>query len=1186
MSPVRFSRVSLLTAFCSMVMGSGLHAGWVDDSGGNWDWQNGVGPNFAIDITAGGPLNVVVASTVSGAGPQGTYGLSLGGPSFTRWLQTDQVAAVDFDGKVRLQINADHHQAFEFNNAGTNTFDMDAAGILMVHSDSTAASTSATGVMSLNPASVLDLNTLAGQIYVSSDNTTASYTNLRGIYSRHSIVADEIASTALISVDGPGGINRGIETNLGDITIGPGGSGNMAGRIVINGRRDGESESDHLARIANTSNASGMHTVKNVTIHGTLSGSIEVNTGLSGTSSNAYGIYASEAVNIGMFAESGLIEVNGQGNRVVGINALGDLHIHNELAGDILINTAGGDARGLFSDANLTIGSFSDTGLIDVVGSAEFGSGQVVAGIDGRVVEITGEMAGDITVENTLAAGYRTHGIYSGGDLTIGSVASTSRIDVTSPGRETQGLMALGSVIVAGNMDGEIIINGKRVGESDADHAARIAGSNTVMGIWARVNVDMQDALNGRIEVHAGHVSDSSYARGIFADGDVTIDSVGSTGGIIVRGDGWGANGIEAYDGVTITNEMAGTIDVIGRQGAYGIAVNGSDGINLGNVTGTISAVSTDPTYVGFALYSGAADADDSVTLSTGANIVGEIAFNGETTEDVLTLRGNGTFSDNLYDVERLVVSQDTGTGSTKDEVWHLSLADSYDETFERNMFDSIEVNYGMLGVGQTIKTDTLTVEADGGLYYRLNSDGSSNTIEAASATLKEGATIKADLDGPITGLKTYTLIDTTGGVTIDASGDVADLIYIPNTALIEFESELSIDGNDLIITASAFEELQTYADTPAKQAAESLQRAFDEDATGDAGDVLAAFQSMSEEELVEELDKISPEQSVASVNAAADTSSSFAKTLTVRTQAVGSSALASAGDEGIYAMMFSGPSMRDEDGYEFWTSGFGTLTEQDDKDGIVGYTSRAAGTLVGLDRMSEDVLMGVAFGFAHADIDANQSRGSTDLDAMMFGGYFAYAPSNWKIEGGSVYTMGLADYKRETSLGRTAEADDVMSHTFTNYVGASYDFTSADGRLVLIPNAQLTYTYFRQESYGESKAGALNLDVDSFDNDMLTAMVGMKAEYAYSEQLKINSLFAYKRDLVNDAVVVESSFQSVGSTPFKTSGIEADKNAIEIGAGVDYQVNDRMKASVDYSYEHRESLKTQNVTVGLNILF
>ena len=261
-------------------------------------------------------------------------------------------------------------------------------------------------------------------------------------------------------------------------------------------------------------------------------------------------------------------------------------------------------------------------------------------------------------------------------------------------------------------------------------------------------------------------------------------------------------------------------------------------------------------------------------------------------------------------------------------------------------------------------------------------------------------------------------------------------------------------------------------------------------------------------------------------------------------------------------------------------------MSEQDDDGLINGYESKAIGTLVGLDRQYENALAGFAVGYARADIDSNNTNSKTELDALSAGLYVAYQPSDIKYEAGSVYTLGMSNFERETPLNSIAIAEDVFSHTFSNYIGASYKMSCKNEQISFTPNAKLAYTYFTQESYSESNAGDLGLNIDSFNNDIITATIGVKAEYQYNDQLVLNGLMSYKYDIVNDAPTVEASFQSLGSTPFETTGMDIDKSAIEIGAGYNYRLNDKLETFLDYSYEKRSDMQSHNLTLGLNLLF
>ena len=766
-------------------------------------------------------------------------------------------------------------------------------------------------------------------------------------------------------------------------------------------------------------------------------------------------------------------------------------------------------------------------------------------------------LAGEISVEagkgtdgNSGAYGLRTSG-----NMTVGDIAGTAIVSAKGEGGYVFGVQAsnieIGSETLGGDMAGHIFVNAKMVGESDEQYQDRLSGTHDVAGILA----------------------------------------VGLTGD-------------DTTGAITIHGNLSGNIYAAGNDKVYGICALGK--LQLDNVTGTIAANLADPNGHAAAIttekwegteWRSNADTNDTVTLSTGANIVGDIRLGDDkgADGDVLQLRGSGAFNYDLYGVDTLSLMQNPQGNSSQNAIWQLACT-SYDDATQKNVINSLRVGYGLLGVGKKMKINTGQVGEDGGLFFNLYEDGTNDKLIANDIGFQANATIKITQHGSLNNVTEFTIIEATKSICkLDGSSDgvsldVADLIHIGGTALVCYDMELQDNDKKLIVITKTKEIDDFMVGRPAHKAVESLQNAFDTDVTGDAGDVLVAFQNMQEDELIEELKKISPEQSATSASAAAETTSAFARTLTVRTQSLGAGpsnmSKASGDTSNAYPLMFAGPSFRDENGYEFWSSAFGSLAKQDDKDGLPGYESKASGMLVGLDRMSDDVILGIAVGMAHADIDSNQSRGTTDLDAFTAGVYFAYAPSQLKIEGGTVYTLGLSDYKRHTAFDRIANANDVASHTFINYVGASYDIVSDNSQFVFIPNAQLVYTYFTQEAYSESKAGSLGLNIDSFDNDIFTAIIGMETSYQYNDNLKLNALLAYKYDLMNDTPIVESSFQSPGSTPFRTVGIETDKGVVEIGTGFDYLISEKMNASLNYSFEYSDSMQTQNLSLGINVLF
>ncbi|QDU35456.1 Outer membrane protein B precursor [Poriferisphaera corsica] len=1018
---------------------------------------------------------------------------------------------------------------------------------------------------------------------------------------------------------------------------------NFDGKVAINAIKPGfyaiytTSTDDLNLNFSDTAllqvDSTGAHTYAIFSSQGNVNlndfaGDLTVNSGDSSGQSFANGIYAQNDIIADSITTDSSINVSGTGTNVYGIRSdSGNIDITNAFAGDITVDAgANGSnesyAYGLYANGDINIGSVSSDSHIDITGTGNFVFGMV----SGGNISIANPFAGDITVNAGDSSGQSfANGLYTTLNINLDSVTSDSQIVVTGTGNSVYGFNALlGDINITNDFAGDLIVNAGQNGSGESaayglyawndisigsvNSGSQILVTGTGHGVYglyaSNGHIDITNAFAGDITVDAGaNGSNESFAYGLYANGDINIGSVASDSHIDVTGTGSDVYGLYSNSGnINIIGNFAGTIAAQGTDNVYGIF---APSLSIQNITGTISATATDidghaaaittESWDGSA-WSGSAASDDTVTLSSGANIIGDIRLgdNDNTagpgdlpTDDTLTLQGAGTFNHNLYGIETLVIQQDIGTTSATDEVWTLNLLDAADDGSQQlNTLTTIDIQHGLLATNGNLQTENLNVETGGGLFFNLHSaDGTTDTINAGNVTFAEGAIIRTQLDGVLIEDTTFTLVTTDTGITIDSSGDVADLINVLDTALIDYKGKLSLDGNNLLIEASTFADLQEFANGTAFNAATSLQNALDQLADGDdLEDILDQFQDMTEDELREELNKIGPQSSLTTANATTSAAISVVGKFTGRSSGLANAATKA--DSDTYALLLSGPSLRDQDGYEVWTSAFGSYTDQDDQDNILGYRSTAVGSLVGIDRQSENALIGFALGYANADVDTHNSNSSTKLDALTAGLYFAYQPSKFKYEAGSIYTLGMSDYERETALNRTAEANDVLSHSFTNYIGTSYQMNFNDGRISFTPNAQLAYTYFTQESYSESNAGSLGLDVDSFSSDIVTATVGAKAEYQYNDQLTFNGLLLYKYDFTNDAPTVESTFQAFGSTPFQTTGIEADKVAIEFGAGFDYQISDKLKASLDYSYEHRSSLKTQNLTVGLNLLF
>ena len=839
-------------------------------------------------------------------------------------------------------------------------------------------------------------------------------------------------------------------------------------------------------------------------------------------------------------------------------------------------------------------------------------------------------------------------GLYHDDSILADSFTSSSYISVTTQGVGAVGLCAKGKFVVNGSFAGVISTNTQKDSDNGSYTAAILAEDNVifdsitstsnisaegtgqvVFGLYAGNNFYVFNNIEGNISAKSTGLLNDSFAAAIAVNKAMSVGDITESSTISAFGKGAYVFGISAYQNLCI-GSIEGTVKAIGTKNVFAIY---SQAINIDSISGTVAvdadhdysaAISTEIYDMDEAKWVSNANINDSLTLVTGANIQGDIRLGGNSTSiydsymlfgDVLELKGQGTFNYNMHGIDTLVLDQ--LTSDTSHPYWSLNFRSQYDQITRCNSFSRVLLRKGTLEHSQSFYAKQLVGYSDSSIVYNLKAAGSPTpTIYVDIAQLEKDFTIKPVFDDLIEDDKTYTLIDSNLGIgvyenitdddVVDcfsssacsnsspevdlAVGSVDDLIIQDDYELIDFELTTSPDGLKLLLTASLKISqgdkinLIPYSDETSSSAVRSYQNAINHSTDGDVGDVVQHFLKMkTADEITNDLRRFTPHPSAATAFSTPQSHLQFIRSLTTRTKSLSTKPILKPDP----LILLTGPAFRDENGFETWATGFGYFSRQDDVDATPGYDATAIGSLLGVDKLSNDnMLTGYAIGFVRTEIDSNREGSTTEINAFAASTYFAYQRDQWKLEGGLVYTLGLSDFERKTAAARIAEAEDVLSHTFTPYISLSYDFTSSDGRFAFTPSAQIAYSYFTQESYEEEGASSLNLDVDSYNNDILTSTLSFAASYRVSESLVATGLIAWKSHLINDDVTVDANFLAPGATPFQTISAATDDNAIEVGLGFDWQISEQYKASADYVYQKSGNFESTNINLGFNVLF
>ncbi len=168
------------------------------------------------------------------------------------------------------------------------------------------------------------------------------------------------------------------------------------------------------------------------------------------------------------------------------------------------------------------------------------------------------------------------------------------------------------------------------------------------------------------------------------------------------------------------------------------------------------------------------------------------------------------------------------------------------------------------------------------------------------------------------------------------------------------------------------------------------------------------------------------------------------------------------------------------------------------------GFDFDSQGVTVGVDyRLLDDLVLGTAFSYSHFDADFKTSSvnsgGDSQTDGYVFSLYGTYYLKSFYVEGIGSVGWNDHDSKRNINFGglkRTAKGDtDSTQYSFS--IGVGYDFVAHD--IDYGPYARLSYLRVDIDSFKESGAQGLNLEVEDQNVTSLISALGFRASKKFS---------------------------------------------------------------------------------------
>ena len=254
------------------------------------------------------------------------------------------------------------------------------------------------------------------------------------------------------------------------------------------------------------------------------------------------------------------------------------------------------------------------------------------------------------------------------------------------------------------------------------------------------------------------------------------------------------------------------------------------------------------------------------------------------------------------------------------------------------------------------------------------------------------------------------------------------------------------------------------------------------------------------------------------------------------------------------------------------WMKPFGNVASQGGLNDVPGYRATGGGLAVGVDhKVSADASVGGVFAYSYNSIKGSGDTASNTLgiNAFQLGVYGAYALTadtdfSYQVD------LGINQNRETRSIGFMGLSAQANYFSSTAHVGAGVrKIVPVSDTVNAIPLFRLDYAAVNANSYSETGAGGLNLNVQSQTYQELMATTGLRGEYLATDRIKIiaDALVGY--NMLNTQAQVAASYsgggdrfvtQGFSGSPWLFSGgvgvVGYDKEGVELSARYDLQAS------------------------------
>ncbi len=807
------------------------------------------------------------------------------------------------------------------------------------------------------------------------------------------------------------------------------------------------------------------------------------------------------------------------------------------------------------------------TGTLNVNGDDVADQSVIFSGANASAI-VLGEGTGTETITATFSG---TNQVISGG-ITSGAGETTN---IVVSGSVDQTAVAWVSDTVAISSGATLQMNQNVTADSisgagtlDVDTSSNFVGSATSTNLSA-TTVTVADSVTLTVDANTNS-SDGTISSAVTLEDDGTDNGSGGTLAIDATG-----QTVTVSGAITTALDKEGSVTIVGAAGATALTADvGTSSASLQNLTvaaataGNSAVSATGNLYVDaisigqddIFTFAGTTTQTVSGTFVAGHNtgagiVIGDGATQDATVTFVGAVGGSG-FIDTLTvnDGARAIFQSDaTFDGALSADAATIDVAHGKTATFLSGTDADVTTwNIDINKIGGGAQTNGSVVFTND--VVNLAVDTVNFEIQSGSAPLTVGASVLDNV-----------FIDTgANGDAVIAGATVTDNSYLYGFELV---NDVANDAVDVTVTLE-----NSIASTVENSGFEAV------------GDLLitGALAGSTNTEINLLQSEIQSQSTASAANdvieaVASDVSGGGAAAglaVSNQTSSINSARLASLRDGSAATGMAAGNGAQ---GLKVWGQAFGSVGDQDARDGVSGYDIDTYGLAVGVDteNLGDNMVVGLAFAYADTEVDSDGiANANTEIDSYQVTLYGDYDVDERTYLSGQIgYTWSDVDTTRNPGgLAALTAKGDYDSNQINARVELGRDYQT-DGGLTLTPSVLANYVHYDADSYTETGASGANLTVDADALSLFEIGVGVDAAWKIDQAdgsfLKPVLSAGVRHDLIGDEFEASNQFAGGGSA-FKVKGFDPAQTTFDVGAGVTYFTNSGWDLTAEYDFEFK----------------